>query len=259
MKTVLTPKDLQELCMQLKSEGKVIGFVPTMGALHDGHLSLLREARKNSDVVIASIFVNPTQFDKAQDLARYPRTWDADLELAKSSNVDVVFFPSFEEIYPDNFAFFVNENDFSQMLCGSSRSGHFKGVLTVVLKLINLTQATRVYMGEKDYQQYQLVKKMASALFLAVEIIGCPTLRNSEGLALSSRNTRLSNEDTLRASMIYKTITSTKTALEAQKKLENLGFEIDYLVDIGDRRYVAAFLPSSSGDGDVRLIDNVQR
>lgn len=238
-------------------QGKTVGFVPTMGALHDGHLSLLKKSASENDMTVLSIFVNPTQFNQAQDLAKYPRTWDRDLKLAQSVKTDLVFFPSYEEMYPDNYTITVNETDFSKMLCGSSRSGHFQGVLTVVLKLINLVQPRRVYMGEKDYQQLQLIKKMASALFLSTEIVGCPTSRNSDGLALSSRNARLSEADIKRAALIYKSISTSATAQAAKQELESLDFKIDYLVDTENRRYVAAFLKDATGTGEVRLIDNV--
>lgn len=254
---IKTAADIQSWRKKLGSQ--TVGFVPTMGALHEGHLSLLKTSRAENQHTVLSIFVNPTQFNQAQDLAKYPRTWDADLKLASEVGAEVVFFPSYQEIYPDNYAFSVDENDFSHILCGASRAGHFKGVLTVVLKLINLVQPNKVYMGEKDYQQLQLIKQMSQALFLPTEIVGCPTFRNQDGLALSSRNSRLSESDTKKAAQIYKAITKSATAAEARAELEKSGFRIDYLVDIEKRRYVAAFLPSAAGDGEVRLIDNVER
>lgn len=228
-----------------------LGFVPTMGALHEGHVSLLKKCRAENEFSVLSIFVNPTQFNQAQDLEKYPRTWDADLQRAGDAGTDIVFFPEFSEIYPDNYAFSVNENDFSQMLCGASRPGHFKGVLTVVLKLINLVRPNRMYMGEKDFQQLRLIKKMVAALFLPIDVVGCPTIRNSDGLALSSRNSRLSEDERKHSALIYKAITESKSALEARQTIEKSGFKIDYLVDVDHRRYVAAFV------GEVRLIDNV--
>lgn len=232
--------------------GKSVGFVPTMGALHEGHLSLLKKCRSENDVSVLSIFINPTQFNQPQDLAKYPQTWDNDLKLASSAETDVVFFPAFDDMYPDNYSYSVHENDFSHMLCGASRPGHFQGVLTIVLKLINLAQPNRVYMGEKDHQQLDLIKKMVSAFFLPIQIISCPTIRNSEGLALSSRNARLTEGERKNASLIYKTITTASSSSEAKSVLENAGFKIDYLVDVANRRYVAAYV------GEVRLIDNVE-
>lgn len=247
---IKTTKDLIEWRKRLQNRS--VGFVPTMGALHEGHLSLLKKSRAENEISVLSIFVNPTQFNQAQDLAKYPRTWESDVKIASEARTDVIFFPSFEEIYPDNYCFSLHENDFSHMLCGASRPGHFQGVLTVVLKLINLVQPHRVYMGEKDHQQLQLIKKMVAALFLNTEIIGCPTIRNEDGLALSSRNARLTAEERKNSSLIYKTITTEKSAKDAQIALEKAGFKVDYLVDVDNRRYVAAFV------GEVRLIDNVQ-
>lgn len=235
-----------------------VGFVPTMGALHDGHLSLLKKCHSQNNQTVLSIFVNPTQFNQSQDLEKYPRTWENDLKLAASAGTNVIFFPSYEDIYPDGYTLSVNEIDFSTILCGASRAGHFQGVLTVVLKLINLVNPDRVYMGEKDYQQLHLIKKMVTAFFISTEIIGCPTMRDERGLALSSRNSRLSDQDKQRASLIFKSITTAKTAQNAQADLEKAGFKIDYLVDIDNRRFVAAFVPSAVSDGDVRLVDNVQ-
>lgn len=237
---------------------KSIGFVPTMGALHEGHLSLLKKSGAENDITILSIFVNPTQFNQTQDLIKYPRTWETDLKLANEAAVDIIFFPSYDEIYPDDFSFSVYENDFSHILCGASRAGHFKGVLTVLLKLINLINPKYVYMGEKDYQQLELVKRMAQAFFLNSKIISCPTQRNADGLALSSRNARLSDADRKKASSIFKTISTAKSAEQARAQLLQSGFKIDYLVDIGNRRYVAAYLPSIDEYGEVRLIDNVE-
>jgi pantoate--beta-alanine ligase len=252
MKQPLIVKTVTEMIHWRQSvASQSIGFVPTMGALHEGHLSLLKKSRAENEISVLSIFVNPTQFNQAQDLAKYPRTWEADLKLAQGAGTDVVFFPTFEEMYPDNYNYSVHENDFSHMLCGASRAGHFQGVLTVVLKLMNLVKPNKMYMGEKDYQQLHLIKKMVSAFFLSTEVIGCPTIRNSEGLALSSRNSRLSEDERKHSALIYKTITSAKTAVDARTMLEKNGFKIDYLVDVEKRRYVAAFV------GEVRLIDNV--
>ena len=253
-------KTVSEMQLWQKSNGaKSVGFIPTMGALHEGHLSLLQKSNQNNELTVLSIFVNPTQFNKPDDLEKYPRTWDADLKLAAASGTTAIFYPSFQEMYPDNYAFSVNENDFSRLLCGASRAGHFQGVLTVVLKLINIIRPNRVYMGEKDFQQFELIKQMAKALFLPAEILSCPTIRNSDGLALSSRNARLSAENLKKASLIYKAIISATTAHAARAALESSGFKIDYLVDIESRRYVAAYLPAANGTGEVRLIDNVER
>ncbi|MBL7543072.1 MAG: pantoate--beta-alanine ligase [Bdellovibrionaceae bacterium] len=252
MKSPVVLKTIAEMIQWRRSVvDQSVGFVPTMGALHEGHASLLKKSGDENDITVLSIFVNPTQFNQTQDLAKYPRTWDEDIRCATAEGVDAVFYPSFTDMYPDNYIFSVHENDFSHLLCGASRPGHFQGVLTIVLKLINLVQPQKVYMGEKDYQQLHLIKKMVQALFLPTQIIGCPTIRNADGLALSSRNTRLSDDERDRSSLIYKTITTAANTTEAKTILEKAGFKIDYLVDIENRRYAAVYV------GDVRLIDNV--
>ena len=171
--------------------GRSVGFVPTMGALHAGHEALLARARAENEHVVLSVFVNPTQFNDSNDLARYPRTLEADIELARP-HADAVFAPAPEEFYPDGYRYRVTENELSRRWEGAHRPGHFDGVLTVVLKLFNAVQPTRAYFGEKDWQQLQLVRGMAAALLLPVDVVACPTVRDADGLALSSRNRRLS-------------------------------------------------------------------
>lgn len=243
----------EEFLVWRKSVDKSVGFVPTMGALHIGHEELLKKARKENDIVVLSIFVNPTQFNDPVDFQKYPVTWEADLEMAKQNHVDVIFAPTKDLMYPDNYRYKVSESDFSLGLCGKDRPGHFDGVLSVVMKLFNVVRPTKAYFGEKDYQQLQLIRGMVSAFFMNIEIVPVATVRESTGLALSSRNTRLSEADrTQRAPLIYKYITEEKTAESAAKKLEENGFKVDYVTDIANRRFVAARL------GEVRLIDNVQ-
>jgi pantoate--beta-alanine ligase len=232
---------------------KSVGFVPTMGALHSGHEELLKRARKENEVVVLSIFVNPTQFNDPNDFAKYPITWDADLVMAETNNVDAVFAPAKDLIYPDNYRYKVMENDFSLGLCGKNRPGHFDGVLSVVMKLFNVVRPTRAYFGEKDFQQLQLIKGMVEAFFMNLEIVPVPTVREESGLAKSSRNTRLTEEQrNKKAPLIYKFAKEFKSADQVTKALEAEGFKVDYVTDVGSRRFVAAHL------GDVRLIDNVQ-
>jgi pantoate--beta-alanine ligase len=241
-------------------DGKTIGFVPTMGALHEGHLSLLRKARAENDVVLLSIFVNPTQFDNPEDLKKYPSTLEQDIQLASQNGCDHVITPNKDMIYPDDYRYRVSESELSKKLCGAHRPGHFDGVLTVVLKLFNIAKATRTYFGEKDFQQLELVREMVRAFFLDIKVVGCPTLRESDGLAMSSRNVRLSTADRERAPMFAKVLKESllaeKPAEIARKKLEELGFRVDYVEDMkfgaADeiRRFGAVFL------GSVRLIDN---
>lgn len=249
MRTVETVKNLRKLGMEWT--GQIIGFVPTMGALHEGHLALVRHARAENTRVLVSIFVNPTQFNDPKDLERYPRPIKKDLELLKAAGADAVFLPQAAEIYMDGYNLSVVENKLSQILCGPTRPGHFTGMLTIVLKLLNLADAHRSYFGEKDYQQLMLIKEMAKAFFLKTEIVGRPTVRESDGLAMSSRNTLLSVEERKIAPQIFRVLSMAKSAQDARKELESLGFKVDYVEEHWGRRFAAAFL------GEVRLIDNV--
>lgn len=228
-----------------------VGFVPTMGALHAGHGSLLERARRECDVVVLSIFVNPTQFNDKTDLAKYPRTLEADLAMAERVGVDYVLLPTESRIYPDGYRYQVVEREFSGELCGAHRPGHFDGVLTVVMKLLNLVRPHRAYFGEKDAQQLDLVRGMTEAFFMDVEIVACPTLREHDGLAMSSRNTRLSPEARTKARVFPALLMSPRSPEEIKARLESEGFQVDYIVDRQGRRYGAATI-----DG-VRLIDNV--
>jgi len=235
--------------------GRSVGFVPTMGALHAGHASLMDRARAECDVVVLSIFVNPTQFDDPDDLAAYPSTLDADLAIAGACGVDHVLFPTKPQVYPDGYRYHVTETDFSNTLCGEHRPGHFDGVLTVVLKLLNIVRPDRAYFGEKDYQQLTLVRGMVDALFVPTTIVPCPTVREDDGLALSSRNRRLSPEARELAPQFAAWLHKAASADEATRELDALGFTVDYVVDYSvgghPRRFGAVHL-----DG-VRLIDNV--
>lgn len=223
-----------------------------MGALHEGHASLLRAASNETDLVVLSIYVNPTQFNDPKDFEKYPITWEQDLAIAEKEKVSAVFAPTYPQMYPDGYRYKVSENEFSNDLCGAHRPGHFDGVLSVVMKLFNIVQPTKAYFGEKDFQQLQLIKGMVESFFLALEIKAVPTMRESDGLAMSSRNVRLSSEERQKAPQIYKIISSAKSAENASVELANLGFKVDYVKDIDGRRFVAAFL------GAVRLIDNVK-
>lgn len=234
-------------------EGLSVGFVPTMGALHAGHVSLLERSRRENDVSILSIYVNPTQFDNKDDLQKYPLTFERDLEAAARSGVDFVLAPTFDQIYPDGYVYKVTENSLSQKLCGAHRPGHFDGVLTVVMKLLNLARADRAYFGEKDFQQLQLVRGMAEAFFMETEIVAVPTMREADGLAMSSRNVNLPVEARKIAPRFFRSLADARSPEEAKSSLEQSGFDIDYIEDIGSRRYGAVRI------GGVRLIDNVER
>ena len=228
-----------------------LGFVPTMGALHEGHLSLVRRSRSENDRTLVSVFVNPTQFDDPADLARYPRTLDADLAMLRAEHTDFVLLPRAADLYPDGYRYRVSEIGFSTVMEGAQRPGHFDGVLTVVLKLLQIAQAERAYFGEKDWQQLNLVREMADAFFLRTTIVACATARDSDGLALSSRNRNLSPADRRRASRFYQVLVSARTADAASRELQASGFSVDYVKDCGGRRLGAVRL------GGVRLIDNV--
>lgn len=246
-------KDWIRVRRELKAKGRSIGFVPTMGALHQGHASLLERCRAENDVRVLSIFVNPTQFDNQDDLAKYPITLEHDRKVAEAAGVDYILLPTYQQIYPDGYRYKVSENDLSLKLCGAHRPGHFDGVLSVVMKLLNIVQPTRAYFGEKDHQQMELVRGMAEAFFMDLEVIPCPTVREADGLAMSSRNVRLTPAQRELAPRFHRALVEAKSDSEARTRLESEGFEIDYIQDIGNRRYGAVKL------GTVRLIDNVER
>jgi pantoate--beta-alanine ligase len=230
--------------------GRSIGFVPTMGALHEGHEALLARARAENDRVVLSVFVNPTQFNDPTDLAKYPRTLEADVALA-APHTDVVIAPTPDLLYADKYRYRVTENEVSRYWEGAHRPGHFDGVLTIVLKLFNLVQPTRAYFGEKDWQQLQLVRGMVDALFMPLEIVPCPTIREADGLAMSSRNRRLSPEGRRRAAEFSRALRESATPAAAAERLQRAGFEVDYVEEVDGRRMGAIRV-----DG-VRLIDNV--
>ncbi|MCL5260731.1 MAG: pantoate--beta-alanine ligase [Gammaproteobacteria bacterium] len=235
-------------------QNKTIGFIPTMGNLHAGHLSLCRRARGKNDITVVSIFINPYQFDQAEDFKQYQLAQDLtqDQTLLESAGIDVLFLPTAEMLYQDNYEFQIIETAESTILEGAHRPGHFTGVLTIVLKLCNLIMPTRAYFGEKDYQQYLLVKKMVQALFLPIEIIACKTVRDSDGLAYSSRNTRLTLEERKQAALFAEILRSGQNALQVEKILLQLGFAVEYVADCWGRRLAAIKL------GNVRLIDNIE-
>lgn len=242
-------------CRSMFSPSAKIGFVPTMGALHKGHRALLERARSENEIVVLSIYVNPTQFSDPQDLQNYPQTLEADLAMAEAVGVDHVILPKYEDLYADNYHYQVTESELSRTLCGAHRPGHFTGVLTVVMKLLNLTRPTKAYFGEKDYQQLQLIKDMVAAFFMQTEIVACPTVRESDGVAMSSRNTKLDSIGREKAK-VFASILKNASDLEGAKVtlLEN-GIEVDYLEQHDGRRFGAVRVKSPHGE--VRLIDNV--
>jgi pantoate--beta-alanine ligase len=222
-----------------------------MGALHEGHGSLVQRCRAENEVVVVSIFVNPSQFDDATDLERYPRTLDQDLALLESLGADEVIVPRVKDMYPKGYGFRVEPPCADLVLEGGHRPGFLQGVLTVVLKLLNLVRADRAYFGEKDYQQLKVVTAMAEEFFLPTQIVSCPTVREESGLAMSSRNRLLSPEACDKAAHLYRALTTAATCDEAKSALEAHGFAVEYVQERWGRRLAAAHL-----DG-VRLIDNV--
>lgn len=228
-----------------------IGFVPTMGHLHGGHLALCERAQQENELTVVSLFVNPTQFNHADDFANYPRTLQQDLLCLEKLGVDYVLVPDASAMYPDGDAFSLQESALSTTLEGVYRPGHFSGMLTVVLKLFHLVQPTHAYFGEKDYQQLCLIQHMVKALFLPIEVIACPTVRDENQLALSSRNTRLTPAQYERARHFPRLLMSDLSTAEIVSSLTALGFKVDYVVDAWHRRLAAVWVD------DIRLIDNI--
>ncbi len=245
-------KDMPQWQSFRKSLTGTLGFVPTMGALHDGHLLLVKESLLQNDKTVVSIYVNPTQFNNKSDLKTYPSSLESDIEKLKAIGVTALLTPTYEQMYPDKYCYKVTESDFSSTLCGSHRLGHFDGVLTVVLKLLLITQADRAYFGEKDYQQLQLIRGMVEAFFIKTKIIPIKTIREADGLAMSSRNKKLTKEQRKLAAQLFEQISKTQSSEQTKLSLRKLGFKLDYLEEHFNRRFVAASL------GDVRLIDNVE-
>ena len=267
---------LRDIVTPWKRAGEVVGVVPTMGALHDGHLSLVAAAKAVCDRVIVTIFVNPKQFNNPEDLANYPRTEEADARKLERFGVDAIWVPDGDQMYPEGFATTVSVSGVTDCLCGTTRPGHFEGVATVVAKLFLQTQADKAFFGEKDYQQLQVVTRMAADLDIPIQVIGCPTIREEDGLAMSSRNLLLSDRARVYASVLYEVMEDTAEALrggatmsdvlpDALARLNKAGFtEVDYLelraadgldalerADVSSRLFAAAWLAG------VRLIDNI--
>jgi len=276
MTTVRDVGALRALVRPWQADRLVIGFVPTMGALHEGHLSLVARALAECDRVVVSIFVNPIQFNNPDDLALYPRTEDQDLSMLAQAGAHVAFVPDAQAMYPQGFATGVQVRGVSDGLCGAQRPGHFDGVATVVSKLLLQTQADRAYFGEKDFQQLQVVRRVVTDLDIPVEIVGCPTVREPDGLAMSSRNRRLSDGERMvaarlpgamrdAAARLLDGAPETEAMAALAERLREAGFaRVDYAsvrraADLGPydgvpetaRLFVAAWI------GQVRLIDNV--
>ncbi len=278
MKTLHTIADIQDQITLLKQKNTCIGFIPTMGALHEGHRSLINTAHQHCDIVIVSIFVNPTQFAPNEDLDRYPRPFEKDQEVLKNAKVDILFAPTETEIYPTgkHKTTQIILPYLSKKLCGKTRPHFFKGVLMVVNRLFNIIQPTMAFFGEKDFQQLTIIKRMVTDLVMPIQIIGCPTIREKDGLAISSRNIYLSPSERRNASTIFQAmqaakiqvsqgqISAKKLTQDIQLMLIKNHFKVDYVtivdtttlttvktVKSGDRILIAAYM------GKTRLIDNL--
>ncbi|GIW46131.1 MAG: pantothenate synthetase [Deltaproteobacteria bacterium] len=278
MRVIKSIKEMQNLANEAKKAGKKISFVPTMGALHKGHLELISEGRKRGDLLVVSIFVNPTQFGPNEDFNRYPRDIEGDLKKARETGVDVVFTPTIEEMYPEGFQTYVEVSKLQNHLCGIFRHGHFRGVATVVLKLFNIVKPDVAIFGEKDYQQLKIIQRMVKDLNLEIEIVGFPVVREEGGLACSSRNSYLSHEDKECASTIYRALQEMKIEFErgqlsareitekGKRILKRAGIEeIDY-IEVCDPETLESKQRATKGDivavavriKGVRLIDNIK-
>ena len=272
-------EEMKQIVKNLKKEGKSIGFVPTMGYLHEGHISLMRCSKKDNDITVVSIFVNPIQFGVNEDLDRYPRDLERDLEICKKEGVDYVFHPSVEEMYPEDFSTYVIVEGLTEGLCGAYRPGHFKGVTTVVNKLFNIVQPDRAYFGEKDYQQLKVIQKMIKDLNMNVQVIGCPIVREPDGLAMSSRNKYLSPEERKAALSLSKALFKAKEMFKSgetdihkiKKEMEKIILshpevkEIQYIEFVDaetlkpkERLEKGSIIALAVFVGNTRLIDNIK-
>lgn len=252
MKVIKKLSEWKKVRTSLLYSKKSIGFVPTMGALHKGHVELIKKSLKENDLTVVSIFINPTQFNNKEDLKNYPVTFEKDSHILKQLGVDYLFYPDYKQIYFDNYRYKISESDFSYKLCGKFRPGHFDGVLTVVMKLFNIIRPDKAYFGEKDFQQLQLIKGMAKSFFMDIKVVAVPTVREKDGLAMSSRNLRLTKEERILAPEFNKILASNASIKQIKTKLLRKGFKVEYVEPDGDRIFAAVYL------GKVRLIDNVK-
>lgn len=277
LQAIKSIKDMKQKIKTIKDSHLTIGFVPTMGALHEGHLSLVRNAKKEHDEVVVSIFVNPLQFGKNEDLRHYPRTFDRDCELLSREGVNLVFYPDITEIYPDGFCTSVIIHDLEDKLCGKTRPGHFRGVAVVVLKLFHLIKPDSAYFGQKDFQQTVIIKRMVYDLNLDINVKVLPTIRNTEGLALSSRNAYLTETEKKDALCLYQSlvkaqcmatsgITDTEKIIREMKKIIHTcaSATIDYIsivnpetLEITSEVRNGNVVTLAIRIGRTRLIDNV--
>jgi len=278
MKIIKNIEQMQKVVANLKAKKRSIGFVPTMGALHEGHLSLMRRAKKENNIVITSIFVNPTQFGPKEDFKKYPRNLKKDAELCKKVGVDYIFAPKAKKMYPDGYKTYISvEGVLTEVLEGKIRPGHFSGVCTIVNKLFNIVLPERAYFGKKDYQQLMVIKKMVSDLNMPVNIVACQIVREKDGLAMSSRNAYLNPQERVKAGILNKMlkhvkacrVQSTGYIVKAKNMVKKImkeqGIKLDY-VDIRDAENFETVKFVKKGCvvllavriGKTRLIDNIE-
>lgn len=278
MEVLRSPKMVREALFPQLMRGRSVGLVPTMGALHNGHMALVRDSVMENDLTVASIFVNPAQFGPGEDLDNYPRDTDSDLSKLREAGVDILFMPSASEMYDQGFSTFVDVGPITAKLCGAFRPTHFRGVATVVTKLFNIVSPARAYFGQKDYQQVLVIRKIARELNMPVDVVGCPTIRESDGIAMSSRNAYLSEAQRSAAPVLYRALSAAAEALkggdtspqgarvmmEDMIKAESLIDEVQYIgcydpdtLDWLEEFSGGALLAGAIKIGRTRLIDNV--
>jgi len=230
MEILRIPRIAQDSCKKHLLRGRTLGFVPTMGALHNGHVSLVKRAKMENDITVASIFINPLQFGPAEDLDKYPRSIEEDIRKLREEDIDILFLPDNNLIYPQGFSTHIEVAGLSDKLCGKFRPGHFSGVATVVAKFFNLVSPTRAYFGQKDFQQTVIIKKMTKDLNFDTDIIVCPTIRENDGLAMSSRNAYLDSDQRTAARLLYQCLSkasdSVKSGITSGKKIREMMREV---------------------------------
>ena len=276
IKIINKQEEVQKNIKKKKKEGKTVGLVPTMGALHYGHISLMKQSVLQNDITVVSVYVNPIQFGLNEDYERYPRPIEKDIQVCQDNKVDFLFMPTNETLYNKNFSTYIYNNNISKIMCGVTRPTHFQGVCTVVAKLFNIAMPQRAYFGLKDYQQYTIIRQMVEDLNFNIEIVGCPIVREESGLAMSSRNTYLSQEEKVQATGIYKSLCLAKQLFAEGKSIKDIksvveenilkipNSKIDYIelrnsqnlreVTDSDKNIVIAIAVKV---GNVRLIDNM--
>lgn len=278
MKIAKTIKEVRDIIRKERNSGKTIGFVPTMGYLHGGHLSLVRKAKEETDFVVVSIFVNPLQFGPKEDFKEYPRNLNRDIKLLEEVKADLLFAPETEEMYPPGYKTYVEVTEITDVLCGASRPGHFKGVTTVVTKLFNIVKPDKAFFGQKDAQQVAVIKKMVKDLNMDIEIVPVPIVREEDGLAMSSRNVYLNPEERKAAPILYKSLQRAKELIEKGEKnsstilkemeemiLKEPLAKIDYIEIVDgetlkrkDKIEGNVLIALAVKIGKTRLIDNIQ-